>query len=281
MDTVGAVSTYVLQQGLDHTTGRVHSVFRTSLNIEVNGFLLHVGGMSDPLSCLGISLPDQEVAQLLAVTRVGDLVVFRSGTLRLYAQTRVVRVDLNSLDLVSTKVPVLGESWSRRTLEKALQPVEIVSGTGLVPSADLSAALRVLSRVAMGCDDERLDHAVMFLMGRGLGLTPSGDDILMGFGTALGARGLTSVFDGRNVASSAVGRTTDVSIAYLRAMADGYANEDFVSLVRSLRDRDDAVCRSAVARILSVGHTSGHDSLLGFIIGMGLFDLLEGPLRNE
>ena len=274
MEKTGAVSTYVLGQGLDHASGRVHSVFGTSLNIEANGFLLHVGSVASPLSCLGVALPEQTMSELLGVAHVGDLVAFRPSAFRVYARARVVRVELDQLRRVSTEVPVVGESWSREALEAAVDPEELAGGIGLAPSADLAAALEALSQVALGGDAAGLDRAVAFLMGRGLGLTPSGDDILAGFGTALRARGLAGRFDGQGVAAQAASRTTSVSAAYLRAMADGYANEDYVDLVRGLGTTDAGACRGAVAHILAVGHTSGHDSLLGFVAGMGLLDHL-------
>ena len=46
-------------------TGAVHSVFRTSLNVMLDEFLLHIGSVEAPLSCLGITVAEQGASCLL------------------------------------------------------------------------------------------------------------------------------------------------------------------------------------------------------------------------
>lgn len=97
--------------------------------------------------------------------------------------------------------------------------------------------------------------AVAALLGRGPGLTPSGDDVLAGF--LLGARAI-----GRSVPSVAAAvtelagdATTALSAQLLGHAARGECVPEFAAVVDALCGRPAP--RDATARLLAVGHTSG------------------------
>ena len=273
----GVVSTYVLSQELEGTCGNVHSTFRSSMNVQADGFLLHIGATTDSLSCLGIAIPENEIKTLLKWTRRGDLAFLSKGVLRIYSRAGATRIEYGDFKPVDTTVPPLGDGWCVDVLRSAIAAIDFCGETGLPPSQDLAWALRDLSCAALGARGvESVRAAARFLVGRGLGLTPSGDDFLAGYGTALRARSLKDLLAGFSMDELSE-RTTDVSAAYLRAMAEGHANSAFIDLVRSLRVGDGDLCQGTVAEICSVGHTSGHDSLLGFVVGMGLLESIGGP----
>lgn len=98
--------------------------------------------------------------------------------------------------------------------------------------------------------------AVGQLAGVGNGLTPAGDDVLMGVLYALWAwkRDASLV---QMVAETAAPRTTTLSAAYLRAAAAGEATIHWHKLLKGEE--------SAIDRILSIGHSSGADAWSGFI----------------
>lgn len=114
-------------------------------------------------------------------------------------------------------------------------------------------------------------EGVRKLAGLGVGLTPSGDDFLIGFIYGLWAtRSLEEAqLWGKIVAETAAPQTTLLSAAWLRAAARGEANESWHDLVRACGQRavgskvyEEVV--TAVERISSTGHTSGTDALAGF-----------------
>ena len=116
-------------------------------------------------------------------------------------------------------------------------------------------ALAVLLPVAL------VAAAVAGLIGRGQGLTPSGDDALAGVLLVTHARG------GEPALAAAVraqlARTTAISAALLDAAAQGYASRIVVDLVdAAVADRHEVVA-SLRPRVLGIGHTSGHDLLTG------------------
>lgn len=108
------------------------------------------------------------------------------------------------------------------------------------------------------------------LAGRGPGLTPAGDDFLVGalhavwaLGSSGGVRPLAAA-----IAAAAAPRTTSLSAAWLRGAARGEAAAPWMRLLRALAEDDcDAVVR-ALRGVLALGHTSGRDGLRGFIAGV-------------
>jgi hypothetical protein len=105
-------------------------------------------------------------------------------------------------------------------------------------------------------------EAVASVVGRGAGLTPSGDDALAGallVHHALGGPSPALVVAVRGRLAS----TTAVSAALLDAAADGWAAPQVVALVDAAVSGDrDAVARHLPA-VLAIGHTSGRDLVTG------------------
>lgn len=151
-------------------------------------------------------------------------------------------------------------------LARSLACADVGFGVGLEPDENLRRVLRQLSESTT----DGWPAAVRWLLGRGPGLTPSGDDILCGFGVGLLVRGeagahevlCTSMRDARRVR-----RTTYVSEAYLDAMAEGYANEGVLDLLRAAGEGD--ALGGFIARVRDYGHTSGCDTLLGLALALG------------
>ena len=106
--------------------------------------------------------------------------------------------------------------------------------------------------------------AVADLVGLGPGLTPSGDDFLVGALAALDALGQTNIRAvlGRAVVAAA-DRTSPLSASLLRAAAAGHVSENLHTMVAALVTGDAGAAMATAARI---GHTSGFDALAGAVV---------------
>ena len=143
---------------------------------------------------------------------------------------------------------------------------------------------RLLSGLAGG-DPDICRQGAQQLAGLGPGLTPAGDDFLMGamYGLWATRPAEAAQFWGHVIAEAAAPRTTLLSAAWLRAAARGEAAEAWHELVRaggertvysgSFEDSGRAVSSgqsgwqeivAAIERILNTGHSSGADALAGF-----------------
>ncbi len=116
-------------------------------------------------------------------------------------------------------------------------------------------------------------EAASALLGLGNGLTPAGDDILIGF-----LAGLRSVsrFDrtlenfgvsvGRSIAALAPSRTSTISRIFLLHAAQGLFSENVVDLIRAVLNNEPCSCLSATAeRLCRFGASSGIDTLTGIV----------------
>lgn len=99
------------------------------------------------------------------------------------------------------------------------------------------------------------------LLGRGQGLTPSGDDALAGILLVAHAVGAAAPLAA--AVRSRLGSTTAVSAALLDAAADGYAARRVVALVDAALAGDDATVTHTLPAVLAIGHTSGADLVAG------------------
>ncbi len=136
----------------------------------------------------------------------------------------------------------------------------------------LSRGLTAIDALLTGREDQAtvLPVIAQDVAGRGPGLTPSGDDLLIGIVLALWLwPGIAAAVEGSARAvrdllvNAARPRTTRISGAYLEAARLGQAAEPWHVLVASLH-RSPAETRRAVRRLLRIGETSGADTLTGF-----------------
>lgn len=246
-------------------TGHVHSVFRTSLNIDIAGRLVHVGGDGEPLSCLGMRVDGLAMPHLVACLRAGHVAVARGGALRLYSPNGVMELDLRAARVTSCSLAPCMERESALWGFARLSGLALARRVGLAFDEGARAVVSAMTDASSSREDE--DRAIGYLVGRGRGLTPSGDDILLGYAAALRACGIESDI-ARRVVDAARRRTTDVSFAYLDAFSRGWSNPVYGQLARAIADRDDAAFERTVRIVGGIGHTSGWDGLLGFRWGL-------------
>lgn len=130
----------------------------------------------------------------------------------------------------------------------------------LCASGDLSTAINRL-------DGPAVSSAASRLAGLGEGLTPAGDDVLMG---AIHAAWIIHDADqasalGSSIVDAARHHTTALSLAWLEAAARGDAAARWHRFLSALLFGDASEIEVSVASILATGHTSGRAALYGFV----------------
>jgi hypothetical protein len=110
-------------------------------------------------------------------------------------------------------------------------------------------------------------NATQKLAGLGIGLTPSGDDFIMG---AILAAWIIHPADVAGVLAAevtevAAALTTSLSGAWLRSAGRGEAGILWHQFFDALLSAEQAAIQESMNKILSVGETSGADALTGFI----------------
>ncbi len=128
-----------------------------------------------------------------------------------------------------------------------------------------------LCQGVMQADNEMLQQGTIALAGLGPGLTPAGDDFLVGFLMALTKEGngqekLSRAC--RLIANYAAATTTQLSARWLECAGEGHFGEEWHQLVRAINSGIDGQIAQAMTRILNTGATSGADALCGFFVGL-------------
>lgn len=110
-------------------------------------------------------------------------------------------------------------------------------------------------------------------IGLGLGLTPSGDDRLVGFllGCFASSAVNESIIDAIQLTiNNSQNRTNEISYAMLHSAGQGRFNEWCINLIYAVNQSDDTVLDDAIQKVFSIGSRSGGDMLKGFSLWMNL-----------
>ncbi|HSO28923.1 MAG TPA: DUF2877 domain-containing protein [Candidatus Sulfomarinibacteraceae bacterium] len=276
-------------------SGSVHSVFPSVVNLELGSRLVTLAGPAVDLLPNGVRLAravDFRRSGVLAGMPVevdGARVELPGAGLTIDVSQaaswspRLVHPVGNAADVVAQA------RWRSRAAEvRALASVLVARRTDAV--VGLGALLAPLDRRSLplvaqvaaprlaglgdairGGDAARARRAAGDLVGLGPGLTPSGDDALVGFAAAIvamdgSAMGRLAFL--RPVASGAAARTTAVAATFLRHAAAGEFTGGIHGLVAGLLGPDSTAIEPAVGRVLGWGATSGTDTLVGLLAGL-------------
>jgi Protein of unknown function (DUF2877) len=139
------------------------------------------------------------------------------------------------------------QSWSRTSVD--------VTTARLLAQGAHSLMAAVEYRIGLAA-------AAQQLAGLGTGLTPAGDDYVLGVMAALWLLGERDPLPA--MAAACATRTTLLSGAFLRAAAQGQYMEGWHHLAHALDRQDEPGSRRAVRQIAAFGASSGRDSLAGF-----------------
>lgn len=142
------------------------------------------------------------------------------------------------------------------------------------PSPDLGRAAMLVERIRVAVakleagwrgDEGALVEGAAALAGLGDGLTPAGDDFLVGMMLWAWLAHPTPASFCRALAQAAAPRTTALSAAFLRAAARGQCGAAWHGLLAALAEGKAQEIKPAAQRVLAFGANSGLDALIGFL----------------
>jgi Protein of unknown function (DUF2877) len=195
-----------------------------------------------------------EIARRAAVESPADSLARASFGADDTPLTRLARPRVRRFALWLSEQPQLSSSSA-----KADDPVNTDLSSELTGQCLLDAPLsRGMTKREMPA------HAAADLIGLGPGLTPSGDDFLIGALAMLDALEQTNTHAALGEAILATAsRTSPLSASLLRAATAGHVGENLHTMVAAVIAGDAEAALAAAAR---VGHTSGWDALAGAVV---------------
>jgi hypothetical protein len=276
----------------------VHSVFQSALNLRLNKknklLTLLASGEADLPQGIRLDTPEgfsfeEFQTDELAVCWDGilyfknkSLAIQLSGARRWKCNLPALRAD--------TSDPVVADSWNIvwEALNKRQLGLESEIVAGDLLRSDKSAQRIVPGKSGEAMRDlvnatQRYDltdiSPVNSLIGLGSGLTPSGDDLLVGYiaGLWCTVRDENSRAQFTSSLAKTIIRisrqTNDISRTYLYHAARGQVSSRLANLAEAIRYGENPDRLLVIAETaMRVGHTSGMDAVTGLLIGLTVWD---------
>ena len=248
--------------------GVIHSVFPAAANIIFpGGFVLSLNAITSTRMPNGLQLSTSPGTFPFPVLRAGMPVLF--GAQRLLIEAVDCSLDLSCCsewdphierpDQLDMKIVTKNKEWLLKhvpalDLQSAWLPVW---GTG--NQADCGSGVQYVRSMAQ------------YLCGRGVGLTPTGDDILAGWMAVnwLLYGPLTWFLEAcQQIVAVAKQQTHLLSQCWLSYAAKGDVATPIKALLDALTKEDDAQLAASMEAVLSMGATSGRDLIQGIVLGL-------------
>jgi hypothetical protein len=256
-------------------TGKVHSVFAHACNIELaSGQLLGLVAREIGAVPRGFQLATPDGFSFPDHVAVGAAVSSRAGLLRI--EDSALSIDLRPAvpwrsDLA--KYPIACDRADVATAWRAAW-IALVTHGGAVPlQRQVGDAIKSLLDAAVSSRADRAAGAVSRLIGLGDGLTPAGDDFLIGFVAGLAALPTDREREAFRAAlaaaiAGAVGQTGAISRLYLEAALAGEVSEPLAALAAAIGRGYARGTARAAAMALAVGASSGAAASYGLLLAV-------------
>lgn len=140
-----------------------------------------------------------------------------------------------------------------------LEPLNEISTDKIVKDKLIARAIELQQALSNG---NSIKRAVINLAGLGFGLTPSGDDYLLGVMASLWLTRNTTGLE--EIARLACKKTTSLSAAFLKAASKGEFAECWHRLALAILSQETITVQAAISEIAQIGSYSGRDALSGF-----------------
>ncbi len=283
--------------------GLIHSIFKRVINITVleNRLISMVGQEvgQGPLNIL-VNIPiDMNLTTIGikkgdVVTRVGEslivgenIIVISTKWVELWKPRKNFQGGLQPLTTIIANIEILKDvalaSDHFSGLGELIYHTQIIGlkvskndELGFVAQFALPHIVSLLKAIKSGLSHDIIRNT-KHLVGLGPGLTPAADDMLLGLmismlyisenfsTTRINVEKIT-----RDIVSSISGRTTIISEEFLREASIGNVNEPIASLIENLLTSGQRELENSARRVLTLGGTSGADTVFGVILGSHL-----------
>jgi len=282
-------------------TGEVHSVFERTFNILIGRELVGIARSGISRSPINLitdipsteSMPSLGVRKEMQVRRVSDRVlvgevleISLEGAQLWQPKTRAERClspELIKRNLELAKRLAASEG-GREGLGQLLTHVDEIAagkmpqtfGLNIVAKAVLPRLIDLINATKSE-NVEGVKRAAQKLIGLGPGLSPSADDALSGLMAALWwvSHSLNKDIDRvkkiNETVVSCSNKTTLLSQQLLKHAAKGETNERVGELLEAILAGADLNVESGIKEVLKIGETSGIDTVVGVLVGLGLF----------
>lgn len=256
--------------------GKIHSIFEHAVNVSFEQRLYTF------ITDNTVGIPDSIVLaprdfSIFRKLEYGTLLIKKKSNIIIPGSNIFIKLQGNNYD---SKFPI---NCTLASVSERKRRMELICGSELFSNAPplpspLKDCFLQLVEMLINQDLDDCEELLCSLIGRGNGLTPSADDVLIGmlavFSFMIKTRTISTVgykflIDFSSVVVRlAETRTTDVSIKYLHCAKQGRFSIPLLACTRSLLDINSNTDMSVFRRLVATGSTSGFDTLAGVLLGI-------------
>jgi Protein of unknown function (DUF2877) len=257
-------------------SGAIHSLFTRACNIErADGRLLGLVAREVGAVPRGFQLATPSSFDFRDYLRVNTSVSCRAGLSRFERSALVIDLrPASSWRSDLGKFPIASDDSAIAAAWRAAWAVLVEHGGADELAGQADGAIDSLLHAAQARRPKVAFAAISRLIGFGPGLTPAGDDFLVGFLAALrstaGNDEPLRAFRAGVAAfvASVAAQTNLISRTYLEAACEGEVSEPLAALAAAIGQADAREALRAAKSALSVGASSGAAASYGFLAGI-------------
>jgi hypothetical protein len=263
--------------------GFVHSTFNRTLNIQCldSGDLYTIAckGIDNAPNTLIIDLDNFEEADIM----VNDIVSLDHSILSIANKMSITMAGINQWHCVLPKYPSEADVLEMN-VSRMKQYIDLHGNNSRIERAfkggnpfddEMSKMLNERTQsLVLELHNQRMSSAITYatsLIGLGPGLTPAGDDFLVGVFTVFNIenhRYFPYKSFCEEVVLHAKALTNDISYMALAKAAVGQVRESISDLMEALFRGSEEELILSLRRVLAIGSTSGTDIALGIVAGL-------------
>lgn len=251
---------------------KVHSVFDNGFNLQVGDVLCYIGNKYDMKLPYAIILEGAEIRKMSRIQNLPETNFSWDEQQKCFTSDESGRIMISVQAGMEYSSKLTSEHISDR--EKAVREICSV----IEPSHGVAVPTEELLQVLRSNCAEDIRNVLKRVVGYGQGLTPSGDDFLMGILYTYQLLGIEVSHTFLDTLTDMVnhGYTTDTSVHYYRCAMRGMFSEPLLELAGALVNPDGKMqllhtvpsrerARQSIEKLLTFGHTSGKDTAAGIL----------------
>ncbi|WMM24509.1 DUF2877 domain-containing protein [Tissierella sp. MB52-C2] len=286
----------------NHVVGKVHSIFKKVINfVDDDNQIYSILQSSFDNGPYAVRIDNENIDDFFSLQiDINDLVFLENKVLRIENKLSInfdnvqlwspmklkIDIDKSNLELFKRNIEVynhyLFHQGNYGGVKHCYIKTYMESPVSYKPTLIERELYKRVSNFITSIDSEYLNfkESIFSIIGLGNGLTPSGDDFLVGFMTALNVveiektqalfRKIKYILRQNKLP------TTDISISMINSCIEGNKREHLTDFIRKLFSEDKEGLLDSINNVFSIGSSSGVDLSVGVIIGlMYSLDILE------
>lgn len=255
----------------------VHSVFKNGLNLINEENVLFIGTDKNGELPFALHLSFKDTKELLKLVKIGDSFCYDLQTNQLKSSYIALSFDYT---IFYRSQMLMQQEINKEQLEKVFYEAEKMTDNNGFKKA-LPLTLKDLTKYGpdfvqaikglFSSDKDCIRDSLEFFIGRGVGLTPSGDDLLVGLLSMDSAYTLLNT-NFRQILLELLEtkeRTTIIAATYLRYAVKHLYSTTLLSFANELSEKHKGnQIKVDFKTILTNGSTSGLDTMTGILLGL-------------